>query len=154
MNLANRLKAIKPSPTLALNAKAKALAAQGVDVVSLAAGEPDFDTPEHIKQAAVEALRQGFTKYTPTAGIPELREAIAAKTLRDSGYEVEPAEVLVTNGGKQAVYEAFAAVLDEGDAKGRLRGVVHAGQTGRGAVGCDEAHSRTLASGGDRPGRP
>ena len=84
MNLANRLKSIKPSATLALNAKAKALAAQGVDVVGFAAGEPDFDTPEFIKQAAIDSLRAGFTKYTPTVGIPELREAICAKLQRDN----------------------------------------------------------------------
>ncbi|MFY0523132.1 pyridoxal phosphate-dependent aminotransferase [Archangium gephyra] len=115
MNLANRLKAIKPSPTLALNAKAKALAAQGVDVVSLAAGEPDFDTPEHIKQAAVEALRQGFTKYTPTAGIPELREAICGKLTRDNGLTFGADQVVVSVGAKHAIYNTFQALLNEGD---------------------------------------
>ncbi len=115
MNLANRLKAIKPSPTLALNAKAKALAAQGVDVVSLAAGEPDFDTPEFIKQAAVEALRQGFTKYTPTSGIQELREAICAKLERDNKLTFAPDQVLVTVGAKHAIYNFFQALLNEGD---------------------------------------
>jgi len=115
MNLANRLKAIKPSPTLALNAKAKALVAQGVDVVSLAAGEPDFDTPEFIKQAAVEALRQGFTKYTPTSGIPELREAICAKLERDNSLTFAPDQVLVTVGAKHAIYNFFQALLNEGD---------------------------------------
>ena len=115
MNLANRLKAIKPSPTLALNAKAKALAAQGVDVVSLAAGEPDFDTPEFIKQAAIDALKQGFTKYTPTAGIPELREAICAKLERDNRLTFGPDQVVVTVGAKQAIYNAFQALLSEGD---------------------------------------
>jgi aspartate aminotransferase len=115
MNLANRLKAIKPSPTLALNAKAKALAAQGVDVVSLAAGEPDFDTPEFIKQAVVEALRQGFTKYTPTSGILELREAICAKLERDNTLTFAPDQVLVTVGAKHAIYNFFQALLNEGD---------------------------------------
>ncbi|HYO68531.1 MAG TPA: pyridoxal phosphate-dependent aminotransferase [Archangium sp.] len=115
MNLANRLKAIKPSPTLALNAKAKALAAQGVDVVSLAAGEPDFDTPEHIKQAAVEALRQGFTKYTPTAGILELREAICGKLERDNRLTYAPDQVVVSVGAKHAIYNTFQALLNEGD---------------------------------------
>ncbi|KFA94533.1 pyridoxal phosphate-dependent aminotransferase [Archangium violaceum] len=115
MNLANRLKAIKPSPTLALNAKAKALAAQGVDVVGLVAGEPDFDTPEHIKQAAIEALRQGFTKYTPTAGIPELREAICGKLERDNRLTFTPDQVVVSVGAKQAIYNAFQALLNEGD---------------------------------------
>ncbi|MCY1077852.1 pyridoxal phosphate-dependent aminotransferase [Archangium lansingense] len=115
MNLANRLKAIKPSPTLALNAKAKALAAQGVDVVSLAAGEPDFDTPEFIKQAAIDALKQGFTRYTPTAGIPELREAICAKLERDNRLTFAPDQVVVSVGAKQAIYNAFQALLNEGD---------------------------------------
>lgn len=115
MNLANRLKAIKPSPTLALNAKAKALAAQGVDVVSLAAGEPDFDTPEFIKQAAVEALRQGFTKYTPTAGIPELREAIRVKLERENHLSFTADQVVVSVGAKQALYNIFQALLNEGD---------------------------------------
>ncbi|HEX8819477.1 MAG TPA: pyridoxal phosphate-dependent aminotransferase [Archangium sp.] len=115
MNLANRLKPIKPSPTLALNAKAKALAAQGVDVVSLAAGEPDFDTPEFIKQAAIEALRQGFTKYTPTAGIQELREAICAKLARDNQLTYAPDQVVVTVGAKHAIYNLFQALLNEGD---------------------------------------
>lgn len=115
MNLANRLKAIKPSPTLALNAKAKALAAQGVDVASLVAGEPDFDTPDFIKQAAIEALRQGFTKYTPTAGIPELREAICAKLERDNRLTFGPDQVQVSVGAKQAIYNTFQALLNEGD---------------------------------------
>jgi aspartate aminotransferase len=115
MNLANRLKAIKPSPTLALNAKAKALAAQGVDVVSLAAGEPDFDTPEFIKQAAIEALKQGFTKYTPTMGIPELREAICAKLSRDNQLTYAADQVVVTVGAKHALYNLFQALLNEGD---------------------------------------
>jgi aspartate aminotransferase len=115
MNLANRLKAIKPSPTLALNARAKALAAQGVDVVGLAAGEPDFDTPEFIKQAAVEALRQGFTKYTPTAGIVELREAICAKLAADNRLTYAADQVLVSVGAKHALYNLFQALLNEGD---------------------------------------
>ncbi|MFL5352577.1 pyridoxal phosphate-dependent aminotransferase [Archangium sp.] len=115
MNLANRLKAIKPSPTLALNAKAKALVAQGVDVASLVAGEPDFDTPDFIKQAAIEALRQGFTKYTPTAGIPELREAVCAKFERDNRLTFAPDQVQVSVGAKQAIYNIFQALLNEGD---------------------------------------
>ncbi|HSP78445.1 MAG TPA: pyridoxal phosphate-dependent aminotransferase [Myxococcaceae bacterium] len=115
MILANRLKAIKPSATLALNARAKALKAQGVDVVGLAAGEPDFDTPEFIKQAAIEALRQGFTKYTPTAGIPELREAICAKLAKDNQLTYAPDQVIVSVGAKQALYNFFQALLNEGD---------------------------------------
>ncbi|AKF81967.1 aspartate aminotransferase [Myxococcus fulvus 124B02] len=115
MKLARRLQAIKPSPTLALNSRAKALAAQGVDVVVLAAGEPDFDTPDYVKQAAVDALNAGFTKYTATAGIPELREAICNKLERDNGLRFTPEQVLVTSGGKQALYNFCQAVLDEGD---------------------------------------
>src|SRR5436190_8480298 len=98
MHLARRVKAIKPSPTLALNAKAKALAAKGVDVVGFAAGEPDFDTPDFIKEAAVKALNEGFTKYTATAGIPELRAAICEKLERDNGLIYTPEQVLVSCG--------------------------------------------------------
>ncbi|QSQ26850.1 pyridoxal phosphate-dependent aminotransferase [Pyxidicoccus parkwayensis] len=115
MKLARRLQAIKPSPTLALNSRAKALAAQGVDVVVLAAGEPDFDTPDYVKQAAVDAIRAGFTKYTATNGIPELREAVCRKLERDNGLRFTPEQVLVTSGGKQALYNFCQAVLDEGD---------------------------------------
>ncbi|AEI66836.1 pyridoxal phosphate-dependent aminotransferase [Corallococcus macrosporus] len=115
MKLASRLQAIKPSPTLALNSRAKALAAKGVDVVVLAAGEPDFDTPEYVKQAAVDALRAGFTKYTATNGIPELREAICAKLEKDNGLRYTPDQVLVTSGGKQALYNFCQAALEEGD---------------------------------------
>jgi aspartate aminotransferase len=115
MKLARRLQAIKPSPTLALNSRAKALAAQGVDVVVLAAGEPDFDTPDYVKQAAVDAIRAGFTKYTPTNGILELREAVCRKLERDNGLKYTPDQVLITAGGKQALYNLCQAVLDEGD---------------------------------------
>jgi aspartate aminotransferase len=108
--------AVAESATLAIDAKAKALKAAGEDVVVFGAGEPDFDTPAHIVEAAAEACRDPrMHKYTPTPGLPELRAAIAAKTARDSGYEVTPAQVLVTNGGKQAIYEAFATLLDPGD---------------------------------------
>ncbi|NOJ95934.1 pyridoxal phosphate-dependent aminotransferase [Corallococcus coralloides] len=115
MKLARRLQAIKPSATLALNARAKALAASGKDVVVLAAGEPDFDTPEFVKQAAIEALRAGFTKYTATAGMPELREAVCRKLEKDNGLKYAPDQVVVTAGGKQSLYNCFQALLDEGD---------------------------------------
>ena len=115
MQLARRLQQIKPSPTLALNAKARALAAQGVDVVGFAAGEPDYDTPAFIKDAAVEALRQGFTKYTATAGIPELRAAVREKLERENGLSYAPEQVIITVGAKQALYNFFQAVLDPGD---------------------------------------
>lgn len=115
MKLARRLNAIKPSPTLALNARAKALAAAGEDVVGFAAGEPDFDTPDHIKQAAIQALAEGFTKYTATAGTPELRAAICDKLKKDNGLSYAPEQVVVSNGAKQCLYNFFQALLDEGD---------------------------------------
>ena len=111
-----RVSAISESATLAVDAKAKALKAAGRPVIGFGAGEPDFPTPGYIVEAAQRACEQPrFHKYTPAAGLPELREAIAAKTARDSGYQVEAGHVLVTNGGKQAVYEAFATLLDPGD---------------------------------------
>jgi aspartate/methionine/tyrosine aminotransferase len=114
--ISRRAGAIAPSATLAVDAKAKALKAAGRPVIGFGAGEPDFPTPAHIVEAAVEACRAPANhRYTPTAGLPELREAIAAKTQRDSGYEVRPGQVLVTNGGKQAVYNTMAALLDPGD---------------------------------------
>jgi aspartate aminotransferase len=115
MNLASRLSAIKPSATLALNAKAKNLVAQGVDVVSFAAGEPDFDTPRAIKDAAIEALNAGFTKYTATAGIPELRAAIAEKLEKDNGVKLTPEQVMVSCGAKHSLYNIFQALLNPGD---------------------------------------
>jgi aspartate aminotransferase len=115
MELARRLVPIKPSATLALNAKAKALAAQGVDVVGFAAGEPDFDTPEFIKDAAIQALKEGFTKYTATPGIPELRAAICEKLKVDNGLDYKPEEVLVSCGAKHSLYNIFQALLNEGD---------------------------------------
>jgi aspartate/methionine/tyrosine aminotransferase len=111
-----RIAAISESATLAVDAKAKALKAAGRPVIGFGAGEPDFPTPDYIVESAVTACRvPRFHKYTPAGGLPELRAAIAEKTERDSGYKVEPSQVLVTNGGKQAVYEAFAALLDPGD---------------------------------------
>ncbi len=111
-----RISAISESATLAVDAKAKAMKAEGRPVIGFGAGEPDFPTPDYIVEAAVEAARQPrFHRYSPAAGLPELKQAIVEKTARDSGYEVEPSQVLVTNGGKQAIYEAFAAMLDPGD---------------------------------------
>lgn len=111
-----RVAAIAESATLAVDAKAKALKAAGRPVVGFGAGEPDFPTPAYIVDSAVAAAQDPANhRYTPAAGLPALREAIAAKTLRDSGYEVSPGDVLVTNGGKQAVYQAFAALVDPGD---------------------------------------
>ncbi len=114
--ISRRVGAIEESATLAVDGKAKALQAAGVDVIGFGAGEPDFPTPEAIVEAAVAACRDPRNhKYTPTPGLPELRAAIAAKTARDSGYEVQPSQVLVTNGGKHAVYNAFQTLLDPGD---------------------------------------
>ncbi|GAA2009737.1 aminotransferase class I/II-fold pyridoxal phosphate-dependent enzyme [Microbacterium ulmi] len=114
--LSDKLGAIAESATLKVDAKAKALQAAGRPVISYAAGEPDFATPQFIVDAAAEALRSPANfRYTPAAGLPVLREAIAAKTLRDSGLEVDASRVVVTNGGKQAVYQAFQAVVNPGD---------------------------------------
>ena len=111
-----RLAAIAESATLAVDAKAKALKAQGLNVIGFGAGEPDFPTPEHIVEAAVAACRDPkYHRYTPAAGLPELREAIAVKTLRDSNFSCTADQVLVTNGGKHAVFTAFAALCDPGD---------------------------------------
>ncbi len=111
-----RLSAIQPSATLAVDAKAKALKAAGENVIGFGAGEPDFPTPAHIVEAAQAACADPKNhKYSPAGGLPELKEAIAAKTLRDSGFECDPSQVLVTNGGKHAVYTAFAALCDPGD---------------------------------------
>jgi aspartate/methionine/tyrosine aminotransferase len=114
--ISDRIAAIAESATLAVDAKAKALKAAGRPVIGFGAGEPDFPTPDYIVEAAVQAARDPKNhRYSPVAGLPELRSAIAAKTRRDSGYDVDPAQVLVTNGGKQAVYNVFATLLDPGD---------------------------------------
>lgn len=114
--ISRRIAAIAESATLAVDAKAKALAAAGRPVIGFGAGEPDFPTPDYIVDAAVAACREAkWHRYTPAGGLPELKEAIAAKTARDSGYSVSAAQVLVTNGGKQALYNAFATLLDPDD---------------------------------------
>lgn len=111
-----RIAAIAESATLAVDAKAKALKAAGRPVIGFGAGEPDFPTPSYIVDAAVEAAKAPVNhRYTPTPGLPELREAIVAKTLRDSNYVITADQVLVTNGGKQAVYQSFASIIDPGD---------------------------------------
>jgi aspartate aminotransferase len=115
MTISQRARNTAPSPTLGITAKANALKAQGVDVVSFGAGEPDFDTPAHIKQAAVEALNQGYTKYTPSAGSVELKEAIVAKLARDNGLQYKPAQVIVSCGAKHSLYNVMQALLDPGD---------------------------------------
>jgi aspartate aminotransferase len=111
-----RVGGIAESATLAVDAKAKALKAAGRPVIGFGAGEPDFPSPDYVVQAAVDACRDPRNhRYTPAPGLPELREAVAAKTARDSGYQVKASQVLITNGGKQAVYQAFAALIDPGD---------------------------------------
>ena len=114
--VSSRIGAITESATLAVDAKAKALKAAGRPVIGFGAGEPDFPTPDYIVEAAVQACRNPrYHRYTPAGGLPELKQAVADKTLRDSGWQVDPSQVLITNGGKQAIHEAFAALLDPGD---------------------------------------
>ncbi|MBC8140688.1 MAG: pyridoxal phosphate-dependent aminotransferase [Armatimonadetes bacterium] len=113
--LSQRAINVAPSPTLAITAKANALKASGVDVVGFGAGEPDFDTPEFVKQAAVDALAKGYTKYTPSAGIPALKQAIVDKMRRDSGLEYAPGNVIVSCGGKHSLYNIFQAMCEHGD---------------------------------------
>src|SRR5471032_2116849 len=106
---------IKPSATLAADAKARDLKAAGKDVISLAAGEPDFDTPDNVKEAAIKAIRDGKTKYTDVDGIPELKEAICAKFARENGLTYKPSQINVSPGGKPVIFNAFAATLNPGD---------------------------------------
>jgi len=115
MQLATRVEELTPSLTLAVDSKSKALKAEGVDVCGFGAGEPDMDTPEHIKAAAIAALQNGFTKYTPSSGIPELRQAIASKLKADNGLEYGASQVIVSTGAKQSCFNAISAVCDPGD---------------------------------------
>jgi aspartate aminotransferase len=113
--LADALSRVKPSATIAVSQKARELKAKGKDVIGLGAGEPDFDTPDNIKQAAIDAINRGETKYTPVAGIPELRKAIVAKFKRENGLDYTPDQVNVGTGGKQILFNAFMATLNAGD---------------------------------------
>ncbi len=113
--IAKRLQTVKPSPTLAVAAKAKELTMQGINIISLAAGEPDFDTPDNIKLAAIEGIKNGATKYTMVSGTPELRKAVCEKFKRENGLDYQTDEVIVSTGGKQVIYNLFMATLDEGD---------------------------------------
>jgi len=115
METASRLQQLTPSLTLAVDSKAKAMLAEGIEVFGFGAGEPDMDTPEHIKAAAIKALEEGRTKYTPSAGIPELRQAISQKFLKDNGLDYKSSQVIVSNGAKQSCFNAIAAVVNEGD---------------------------------------
>ena len=114
-NINTLAKGLKPSETLAIKARAMELKAQGKSIVDLCAGEPDIDTPEHIKEAARKALKDGKTKYTNVAGIPELREALSVKLQQENGIIAKPAEIVVTNGGKQALFNLFQVILEPGD---------------------------------------
>jgi aspartate aminotransferase len=113
--IADRLGRISPSQTIAISTKARALKAAGRDIISLSAGEPDFDTPQNVKEAAIRAIEAGETKYTDVAGTPALRAAIAAKFRADSGLEYKPEEIIVATGGKQVIYNAMVATLNQGD---------------------------------------
>src|SRR6516225_10603830 len=113
--LADALSRVKPSATIAVTQKARDLKAKGRDVISLSVGEPDFDTPDNIKQAAIKAIERGETKYPPVLGIPPLREAIAAKFKRENGLDYKAADVIVGTGGKQILYNAFLVTMNRGD---------------------------------------
>lgn len=115
MCLSARARAISPSPTMAIDSKSKQMLADGIDVVNFSVGEPDFDTPDHIKAAGIAAIEQGQTKYTPAAGTLELRKAICAKLQRENGLEYTPDQIVVSNGAKQSLYNAFQVLLDPGD---------------------------------------
>src|SRR5207237_8473734 len=110
-----RAATLSPSVTLAIDAKAKQMKADGLDVVGFGAGEPDFDTPQHIKDAAAKALASGFTKYTPASGIPELRQAIADKFKRENGLTYKPSQVIVSCGGKHSCYNVILATCEASD---------------------------------------
>lgn len=112
MQISKKLQTISPSPTLTIDAKMKSMKAQGVDVVGFGAGEPDFDTPQYIKDAAIRALENGFTKYTPASGMLTLKEAICRKFARDNSLEYEPANIVVSNGAKHSLVNTFMAICN------------------------------------------
>ncbi len=115
MTISSRASSLTPSLTLSIDSKAKAMKAEGIDVCGFAAGEPDFDTPEHIKTACIDAIKSGFTKYTPSSGMPELRAAIAEKFLKDNQLEYKSHQIIVSNGAKQSCFNAIAATCEPGD---------------------------------------
>lgn len=115
MELSRKAMEIKPSSTMAISAKAAQMKADGVDIVTFGAGEPDFDTPAHIRQAAIDAIENGQTRYTPAAGTPALRQAVCDKLKRDNGLDYEPAQVIISNGAKHSLMNTFLAILNEGD---------------------------------------
>ncbi|RUM42944.1 MAG: aspartate aminotransferase [Desulfurobacterium sp.] len=115
MKLTKRVLNMSPSPTMAITSKAKEMRAKGIDVIGFGAGEPDFDTPEHIKEAAKRAIDEGFTKYTPPAGIPELRKAVAEKLKDENGIDYDVSQIVITDGAKQALFSLVLSVIEEGD---------------------------------------
>ena len=115
MDLSHRIASISESLTLAISSKAKAMKAKGIDVIDFGVGEPDFDTPQHIKQAGIDAINQGFTKYTPAAGTPELRQAVADKLKRDNDLDYPPAQIIVSCGAKHSLFNVILALCQEGD---------------------------------------
>src|SRR3989338_4164114 len=115
MKIAKRARDIAPSTTLIITARAKRMAKERIDIVNFGAGEPDFDTPSHIKAEAINAINEGFTKYTPSSGTPELRDALAQKLKTDNGIEYSPSQIVVSCGAKQSLYNAFQALCDVGD---------------------------------------
>ena len=115
MKLSKRVLNMSPSPTMAITSKAKEMRAKGIDVIGFGAGEPDFDTPEHIKEAAKRAIDEGFTKYTPPAGIPELRKAVAEKLKDENGIDYDVSQIVITDGAKQALFSLMLSVIEEGD---------------------------------------
>jgi len=115
MQIARRMTKICASPTLAIDAKAKQMKASGIDIINFGAGEPDFDTPDYIKDVAIEAIRKGYTKYTPAAGSPELKEAVCEKLRRENGLDYSPKEVIINCGAKHSIYNAFQVLINPGD---------------------------------------
>ena len=115
LGLAEKALSISPSSTLAIDAKFKSMKAQGIDVVGFGAGEPDFDTPEHIKEAAIKAIKDGFTKYTPASGMPKLKEAVCRKFKRDNDLDYKPNQIVISNGAKHSLVNAFMAICNPGD---------------------------------------
>lgn len=115
MDLSQNALQITPSMTLEITAKAKQLKAQGVDVIDFGVGEPDFDTPDYIKEAAIDAIKKGYTKYTPSSGISELKKAVCDKLLKDNGLKYQPDQIVISNGAKHSIYNALCAILNPGD---------------------------------------
>lgn len=115
MHLSKKFMSISPSPTLAIDSKFKAMKSEGIDVVGFGAGEPDFDTPQHIKDAAVKAIEEGFTKYTPASGTLELKKAVCKKLLNENGLSYEPSQIVISNGAKHSLTNIFGAILNPGD---------------------------------------